>query len=108
VQDPFEIAIDKHATVDTFNQLLMRMSSDILSDFAVILSSGNGFNSNALEKLYPQSDPDYELFQTFLENHEIVFSGGKNSKNFVVTAEGSSYILKLENRLNAHSDRLAF
>lgn len=68
-----------------------------------ILISGPQFDIHRLAALYQPLEPGYNEFQAFLNSHSIQFIGGGNSQNFVVTSQidGSSQILKVENRMRA-------
>ena len=90
-------------TVDIFSNVLNSMTPDVLSTFVGILSGGRDYDKHALISLYPPTNEHFVSYQDFLRSHDISFAAGVNSKNFLLSSnqDGSLYILKLENRLNA-------
>ncbi|WP_298624379.1 protein kinase [uncultured Legionella sp.] len=90
-----------------FPELLAKMPADKVAELAALVAKGKGCKINDLTSLlkgiYEKDTPEYLQMQEFLANHKLEFLGGGNSKNFKVSNiyTGNSYVLKLDNRLNA-------
>ncbi|MBA2652148.1 MAG: protein kinase [Tatlockia sp.] len=91
-----------------FPKILARMPSEQVAEMARILAYGKNSNitylKDFLRKIYPNKKSDeFILIDNFLKTHKLSFLGGGNSKNFKVENiyTNKSYVLKLDNRLNA-------
>lgn len=84
-------------------EVIANIAPDKADKLLDILVKGKNFQIE-LKELYPPEDKskEAERFRDFLNNHEIRFLGGKNSKNFIVTnlVDNSDLILKVDSRLD--------
>lgn len=81
----------------TIEQILADMSTDKIATLTKYLVK------DKWPKLYDSLDTSTEAqnFKKFFDEHSIRYVGGGNSKNFQITSSnGSSCVLKIENRLN--------
>lgn len=86
-------------------ELLANMSPKKVNKLLEILNQGKDADlDDELIGLYRKKDKsrEAEAFRQFLNEHEISFLGGGNSKNFKVErlSDGSESVLKVDNRLN--------
>lgn len=88
--------------LESFEYLLMTMSTEKLEELAAILNQGPDFNPELLENLYSPLEPGYEEFNRFMDRMpHFAFLDGNNSKNFEINYPDShSEVLTLENRLD--------
>jgi hypothetical protein len=102
IQDEFqEISLREKTSVFPFSEILEQMDPQRVNRMAKILSLGASANLGALRSLYTWNEPGGEAFHRFLDEHEITYLGGNNSKNFKVWCKprGPTFVLKLENRM---------
>lgn len=94
-----------------FEDLIAKMDVETLNKFTGILIHGAQAQPKELLNLYAESDPRQIRFLSFLQNNQIEFLSGANSKIFKVTPRHAMpYVLKLNYRPFDNSelvDRLA-
>ncbi|MCH9756716.1 MAG: hypothetical protein K0U37_05980 [Gammaproteobacteria bacterium] len=90
-------------TQEILSHLVETMHPETVNQIAIVLSSGKEANLAALRTLNFKTESEKTAFNAFLDEHEITYLGGANSKNFQVLnkATGAAVVLKLENRMAA-------
>jgi hypothetical protein len=97
----------KLATPKGLPEFIANMSPDKVSEMTKILASisdvpGTPLDTKPLKDIY-RTTSEHIIFSDLLDDLEITFLGGGNSKNFKVVEPktGSQWVLKVDNRLGA-------
>ncbi|MDF1758384.1 MAG: hypothetical protein P1U74_08825 [Legionellaceae bacterium] len=93
---------DYSVTQQQFSAIINRLAPEKLKKLAHILSKGRRFSKTDLLGVLDSSDDLFEEYQEFINSTPLYFTGGSNSKNFVISGgEDEDYVLKLENRFSS-------